>query len=134
LVEKIRMRAEERTRARRAVLPAVLCLLAVTLALSWPAVGRADGLPTVDLSSDPWFVGWSALLPPGYLGTDTDSSDVCVAGRIACVDRVARKLEQQVSNLGCDHNAVFSLVTRARPRRWRRSSARSRRSSPTPRG
>jgi len=87
-----------------------LCLLAVTLALSWPAVGRADGLPTVDLSSDPWFVGWSALLPPGYLGTDTDSSDVCVAGRIACVDRVAHKLEQQVSNLGCDHNAVFSLA------------------------
>src|SRR3954465_4245014 len=105
------MGPENRTRSPgAATLLPVLCLLGVILGLCSPAVGRADGLPTVDLSSDPWFVGWSALLPPGYLGTDTDSSDVGVAGRIACVDRVARKLEQQVSNLGCDHNAVFSLA------------------------
>jgi hypothetical protein len=85
-------------------------LLGLMLLLCTPAAARADGLPTVDLSSDPWFVGWSELLPPGYLGVDTDSSDVCVAGRIACVDSVIRRLERQVSDLGCDHNAVFSLA------------------------
>jgi hypothetical protein len=87
-----------------------LCLLGVVCGLWSPPASRADGLPTVDLSSDPWFVNWTAALPPGYLGVDTDSSDACVAGRIACVDKVARRLEQQVSALGCNHNAVFSLA------------------------
>ena len=58
---------------------------------------------------DPWFVGWSELLPPAYMGVNTDI-DICVAGRIECVDRVARRLERQVAGLGCDHNAVFSLA------------------------
>jgi hypothetical protein len=78
--------------------------------LWWPAAGRATGLPTVDLSADPWFVNWTAALPPGYLGVNTDSSDACVAGRITCVDKVARRLQRQVADLGCNHNAVFSLA------------------------
>jgi Family of unknown function (DUF5995) len=86
------------------------CMLMVIIALGSPAVGRAQGLPTIDLSSDPWFVGWSELLPPTYMGVDTDSADICVAGHIQCVDRVARRLEQQVAALGCNHNAVFSLA------------------------
>jgi Family of unknown function (DUF5995) len=96
--------------ARAARLLALLCLVAAAIALWSPAAGRADGPPLVDLSSDPWFVNWTALFPAGYLGVDTNSSDVCVAGKIACVDRVARKLEGQVSALHCDHNAVFSLA------------------------
>jgi len=88
----------------------LLCLLGLVFALCSPAAVRADGPPTVDLSSDPWFVGWSELLPAGYLGVETDSSDVCVAGRIACVDGVIRRLERQVSDLGCNHNAIFSLA------------------------
>ena len=84
----------------------LFCLSAVVIGLGTAAVARADGLPVVDLSSDPWFVGWSELLPPAYLGVDTGSADLCVAGRIECVDRVARRLEQQVADLGCDHNAV----------------------------
>src|SRR3954451_11622151 len=87
-----------------------LCLVGVFFGLWSPPASRADGLPTVDLSSDPWFVNWSAALPPAYLGVDTDSSDACVAGRIACVDQVARRVEQQVSRLGCNHNAIFSLA------------------------
>ena len=86
------------------------CLLGVGVGMALPAIGRADGLPTVDLSSDPWFVNWSALLPPAYMGVDTDSSDDCVAGRIACVDKVARRLARQVGDAGCDHDAVFSLA------------------------
>jgi hypothetical protein len=101
------------TRAPRRVTARVLglfCLLGVIVGLTAPAVARADGLPTVDLSSDPWFVGWSQLLPPAYMGVDTDSADLCVAGRIQCVDRVIKRLEQQVADLGCDHNGVFSLA------------------------
>jgi hypothetical protein len=86
------------------------CLLGVTVGLAAPAVGRADDLPIVDLSSDPWFVGWSELLPSAYMGVDTDSADLCVAGRIQCVDRVAKRLVEQVAAAGCDHNAVFSLA------------------------
>src|SRR3954452_19340263 len=85
-----------------------LCLLGVVCGLWWPAAGRAAGLPTVDLSSDPWFVNWAAALPPGYLGVDTDSSDACVAGQLTCVDKVARRLQRQVADLRCNHNAVFS--------------------------
>jgi Family of unknown function (DUF5995) len=89
---------------------ALFLLLGAMIGLGAPAVTRADDPPIVDLSSDPWFVGWSELLPPAYLGVDTDSADLCVAGRIQCVDRVAKRLEQQVADLGCDHNAVFSLA------------------------
>jgi hypothetical protein len=111
LVEEVPVRAATTMRAVSAPgLLGVLCLLGVVFALWSPAAGRADGLPTVDLSSDPWFVNWAAALPPGYLGVDTDGSDACVAGRIQCVDRVAQKLERQVSVLGCNHNAVFSLA------------------------
>ena len=88
----------------------VSCLVGVMIGLGSPAGAGADGLPTVDLSTDPWFVGWSELLPAGYMGADTGSADICVAGRIECVDRVARRLERQVADLGCNHNAVFSLA------------------------
>jgi hypothetical protein len=86
------------------------CLLGLIVGLASPPPVHADGLPTVDLSGDPWFIGWSALLPSAYLGVDTDSADLCVAGRIQCVDRVAQRLQRQVTGLGCNHNAVFSLA------------------------
>jgi hypothetical protein len=86
----------------------LVCLVGVIVGLALPAAGRADGLPVVD--PDPWYLSWTSLLPPAYLGVDTDSADDCVAGRIACVDRVARKLDRQISGLGCNHNAVFSLA------------------------
>src|SRR3954449_10221757 len=89
---------------------ALCCLLVVLIGLGSPPVGRAAGLPSIDLSSDPWFVGWSELLPPTYMGVDTDSSDICVAGRIECVNRVAHRLARQVAVAGCNHNAVFSLA------------------------
>ena len=72
-----------------------------------PAGGRAQGLPTVDLSTNPWFIGFTELLPPAYMGVNTDSSDICLAGRIECVDRVANGLELQIARLGCDHKAVI---------------------------
>ena len=100
-------------RARRLVAARLLglfCLLGVMIGLGAPAGARADGLPIVDLSSDPWFIGWSEHLPPAYMGVNTASADMCVAGQIQCVDRVAKRLKQQVSSLGCNHSAVFSLA------------------------
>src|SRR5688500_12222311 len=88
----------------------VCCLLAAVIGLGLPAGGHAQGLPTVELSTNPWFVGWSELLPPAYMGVNTASSDIGLAGRIECVDRVANRLERQIARLGCDHNAVFSLA------------------------
>jgi hypothetical protein len=100
-------------RARHIVAARLLglaCLLGLVVGLASPPAARADGLPTVDLSSDPWFIGWSSLLPPLYMGVDTDSADACVAGRIQCVDRMAQRLWRQVATLGCNHNAIFSLA------------------------
>ena len=76
---------------RRPIAPrllGLLCLLGVTIGLGAPAAARADGLPIVDLSSDPWFVGWSELLPPAYMGVNTASADQCVAGRIQCLSLI----------------------------------------------
>jgi hypothetical protein len=112
-------------RGATARLLGLVCLLGVGVGLAWPAAGHADGLPTVDLSADPWFVSWSELLPPAYLGVNTDSADDCVAGRIQCVDRVAQRLRRRVRDAGCDHNAVFSLAyqrTTERVADWERSN------------
>jgi hypothetical protein len=96
--------------AAAATLVGWLCVLGVMSGLWAAPAARANGLPTVDLSSDPWFINWAAALPPGYLGVNTDSSDACVWGSITCVDKVARRLERQLSDLRCNHNAIFSLA------------------------
>ncbi len=44
------------------------CLLGIGVGLALPAVGRADSVPLVDLSSDPWFVNWSAAAAAGLHG------------------------------------------------------------------
>jgi hypothetical protein len=87
----------------------LFCLCGVMIALALPAVSRA-GLAPVDLSADPWFVGWSSLLPPLYMGVNTDSSDICVSGSIKCVNRTGQRLERQLTKLGCNPNAIFSLA------------------------
>jgi Family of unknown function (DUF5995) len=94
---------------RRSALIIMACVLGLSAVAVAAPNARAD-LPTVDLTSDPWFVNWTEALPSGYLGVDTDSSDSCVAGRLTCVARVAQRLERQLSDLGCNHNAIFSLA------------------------
>ena len=92
--------------SRNTVLVVAACVVAL-LAAATPALASN---PIVDLTSDPWFVNWSAALAPTYLGVNTDSSDACVAGKISCVDKEARRMEKQLTALGCDHNAIFSLA------------------------
>jgi len=91
--------------SRNAVLFVVACVVALLCAAA-PAIA---GNPIVDLTSDPWFVNWSAALPSTYLGVNTDSSDACVAGKISCVDKEARRLERELSGLKCNHSAIFAL-------------------------
>jgi hypothetical protein len=78
-------------------------LAAISLALAAPAAAGAEDAP---------FVGWSALLPGLSLPYDPQSSDHCSAGRVQCVDKTIRDMDQRVDSLAstCDHNAVFALT------------------------
>ena len=55
-------------------------------------------------------VPWPDLLPPGASPTDVQPGPVpgCKRARIACVDRVIRRLTRLRNELGCDHRAVFA--------------------------
>jgi hypothetical protein len=80
---------------------AALAALVVSLAL--PAAAIADDAP---------FVGWTALLPGLSLPYDPSNPDVCVAGRVQCVDKTIREMTNRFGALAssCDHNAIFSLT------------------------
>ena len=58
----------------------------------------------------PLFLGWSSQLPPGYAAPDAASADDCRAGRPSCVDKVARRMEQQLDALGCSHLSPFAIT------------------------
>jgi hypothetical protein len=61
---------------------------------------------------------WPELLPPAPAPADVQPGPVpgCRVARIACVDRVIRRLRATRDRLGCDHRAVFAdtylLLTR----------------------
>jgi hypothetical protein len=80
-----------------------LALLALVLALGWPAGAAAE---------DPPFVGWTALLPGLSLPYDVTSPDDCIAGRVQCVDKTIREMTKRFDPLAssCDHNAIFALT------------------------
>lgn len=70
--------------------------------LAWPAAASADAL----------LVDWSAVLP-GL--TDTyvpNSSNICVAGRIECIDDVVQEMQRRLAPMiaACNHNALFALL------------------------
>jgi hypothetical protein len=78
------------------------------LALVFLALAR----PPTAVAEDPPFVGWSSLLPGLSLPYEVTSPDDCAAGRVQCVDKVIRQLNQQLEPLAssCDHDAIFSLT------------------------
>jgi Family of unknown function (DUF5995) len=81
---------------RGRLLGAIVC--ALTLAI--PAAARAD---------EPVQVRWETLLPP--VGADSRhqvrSLPECRKVRLACIDRVARRLARRADAYGCDHRALF---------------------------
>jgi uncharacterized protein DUF5995 len=78
-------------------------VVAVVLALASPAAATADDAP---------FVGWTALLPALSIPYDPSNPDVCIAGRVQCVDKTIREMTNRLDPLAssCDHNAIFSLT------------------------
>jgi hypothetical protein len=75
--------------------------LVAAIALAVPVAASADDAP---------FVGWTALLPGLSFPYDPASPDDCEAGRVQCVDRTVRDMTRRFDALGCDHDAVFSLI------------------------
>ena len=88
-------------------------VLLVCLLVAAPRAAAAD---------DPVFLGWTALLPPGYAAYEPSSADDCLAGRIACVDRTLRRMEDRFDAFGCDHDAVFALTYWRTTQEYRRAA------------
>ncbi len=80
-------------------------LVAVVLA----SVGWGPASPA---TADPYFVGWTKVLPPLALNFEPGSSDDCVAGRESCVRKTIRVMESDFDPLAsqCDHDSVFALA------------------------
>jgi len=94
------------------------CLLAVALCaalLALPAAATAADDP-------PPFLGWTPLLPPGYAAYEPSSADVCLAGKLQCVDKTIRQMDALFNDLGCDHNAVFALTYLRTTQEYRRAT------------
>jgi hypothetical protein len=79
-----------------------LTLACIALLMAAPAAHAQTG-PPPDLP-------WPQLLPPGESPRDVQPGPVpgCRKARLACVDRVIRKLRRLRNRLGCDHRAVFA--------------------------
>lgn len=62
--------------------------------------------------ADPAYVEWPALLPGLTDGYDPGSSNVCVSGKVACIDAVAREMQRRYEPLAdrCSHQALFALT------------------------
>jgi Family of unknown function (DUF5995) len=85
-----------------------LTLAALVLALVW-------GLPpAVAHATDP--APWTSLLPAAPGGRGPDEAAECPGGDPKCVQQVEAALTREVTDLRCDHNAVFAraylLITR----------------------
>jgi hypothetical protein len=77
-------------------------LVATAIAVVPASPSRADETPA--------FLGWSAALPPGGLAPDPGSTDDCRAGRPACVDMVARRMQKQLDAFRCSHQSPFAIT------------------------
>jgi Family of unknown function (DUF5995) len=63
-------------------------------------------------SDDPPFIGWTAQLAPLPVAYDPSSSDVCVAGKVSCVQRTIATMQKRYAPLStsCAHTGVFALT------------------------
>ena len=75
------------------------------------AVGVLAAGPAAQ-AADPPFLGWTAVLPALATDYQPNSSDDCVAGRVACVKRTIAAMQTRFDPLAasCDHAAVFALA------------------------
>ena len=103
-----------RARTRRSIgaLTALTAAAALAVAPSAPAVAE-----------DPVLVPWTTVLPgvPGQY--DPASPDVCLSGKITCVDAVIREMEARFKPeaRGCGHDAIFALIYLRTTEEYRRA-------------
>lgn len=60
----------------------------------------------------PLYVEWPALLPGLTDGYDPGSSNVCVSGKVQCIDAAVREMQRRYEPLAgsCSHQALFALT------------------------
>jgi hypothetical protein len=87
-------------RRLRLLLPVLLC----GTALLAPASAHADAGNIL--------VDWSTLLPGLTDDFDPNSANICVAGKVSCVDSTIAEMTRRFTPLAtsCDHNALFALL------------------------
>ena len=78
------------------------------------AVATVVGVSTTQhrAGADPVFVEWPALLPGLTDGFDPGSSNVCVSGKVQCIDAVVQEMQRRAEPLmdSCSHQALFALT------------------------
>jgi hypothetical protein len=92
----------------------VLRLRALVAALLLATVASVVGVSTTQhrAGADPIYVEWPALLPGLTDGFDPGSSNVCVSGKVQCIDAVVREMQRRYEPLkdSCSHQALFALT------------------------
>ena len=87
---------------------------AVAAAVLLAAVATVGGVSTIQhrAAAGPLFVDWTALLPGLTDAYDPGSSNVCVSGKVQCIDAVVRAMEQRAEPLiaSCSDQALFALT------------------------
>jgi hypothetical protein len=87
---------------------------AIAAAALLAAVATVAGVSTIQhrAGADPIFVNWPSLLPGLTDGYDPGSSNVCVAGKVQCIDAVVREMQRRAEPLvdTCSHQALFALT------------------------
>ncbi len=78
------------------------------------AVAAVAGVSTAQdrAGADPLYAEWPALLPGLTAGYDPGSSNVCVSGKVQCIDAAVREMERRYQPLAasCSHQALFALT------------------------
>jgi Family of unknown function (DUF5995) len=87
---------------------------AIAAAALLAAVATVAGVSTTQhrAGADPIYVEWPALLPGLTDGFDPGSSNVCVSGKVECIDAVVREMQRRAEPLieSCSHQALFALT------------------------
>jgi len=87
---------------------------AIAAAALLGAVATVAGVSTTQhrAGADPILVNWASVLPGLTDGYDPGSSNVCVAGKVQCIDAVVREMQRRAEPLvdTCSHQALFALT------------------------
>ena len=92
-----------RRRGARRTAGIVLAATALLGTAAWPGPVAAD---------EPTLVPWTAALPGLETRYDPASENICLSGKLSCVDAVLREMDRRFRPLArdCSHDAIFSLI------------------------